>query len=174
MTTTSPREAWVDTFLRASAETSDARLVADQFIAAGWRPPVPAAQVEIDEEADAWYVRVLDVDVHHTTESAPVNLDWTRDGQLIGVELLGPLKHTPSPLPETEKAAAELRRLADQLDARGHQRDEIGDDDPSEDDTCAEEGLDCHTVAAVATWFRAALMLRRRADELSPAQEVTS
>jgi hypothetical protein len=42
------------------------------------------------------------VDVDHTTESAPVNLDWTRDGQLIGVELLGPLKRTPSPLPDSE------------------------------------------------------------------------
>lgn len=55
MTTTSPREAWVDTFLRASAETSDARLVADQFIAAGWRPPLPDSETEPDSwEAGAY------------------------------------------------------------------------------------------------------------------------
>lgn len=90
----------------------------DAVLAAGWRPPqpdsdsagcpcghfgtcdhnldqpapLPAASVEHDAEADAWYVRILDDDVHHTTESAPVNLDWTRDGTLIGVELLGPLR----------------------------------------------------------------------------------
>jgi hypothetical protein len=112
MTTTSPREAWVDTFLRASAETADARLVADQFIAAGWRPPLPAAQVEIDDEADAWYVRVLDVAVHHTTESAPVNLDWTRDGTLIGVELLG-RGEVPRP---ARCGCADAERLYDELE----------------------------------------------------------
>jgi hypothetical protein len=46
MTTTSPRDAWIDTFLRASAETADARLVADQFLAAGWRPPLPDSETQ--------------------------------------------------------------------------------------------------------------------------------
>lgn len=43
---------------------------------------------ETDHAVDAWYVRVLDEDVHHTTEESTVNTDWTRDGRLIGVELL--------------------------------------------------------------------------------------
>lgn len=65
-------------------------------------PASPPATVEVDDEADAWYVRILDEPVHHTTESAPVNLDWTRDGRLVGVELLGPLRRQSSPLPDSE------------------------------------------------------------------------
>lgn len=66
--------------------------VARAITEAGWRPPLPAATAEHDTEADAWYIRVLDEPVHHTTEHAPANLDWTRDGRLIGIELLGPLR----------------------------------------------------------------------------------
>jgi uncharacterized protein YuzE len=46
--------------------------------------------LEIDDFAGAWYLRVLDEDVHHTSEHhEPVNIDWTRDGRLVGVEVLG-------------------------------------------------------------------------------------
>lgn len=81
----------------------------------------PRAAAEHDTEADAWYVRVLDEPVHHTTESAPANLDWTRDGRLIGVELLGPLRREqaapdgwyPAAMREHDRAnAAELDRSA--------------------------------------------------------------
>jgi uncharacterized protein YuzE len=42
---------------------------------------------EYDTEADAWYVHVTHDDVDHTTEEF-VNVDWTRGGKLVGIELL--------------------------------------------------------------------------------------
>lgn len=42
---------------------------------------------EHDESVDAWYVRVSAEDVDHTTE-AITHVDWTRDGKLVGIELL--------------------------------------------------------------------------------------
>jgi uncharacterized protein YuzE len=42
---------------------------------------------EYDSEADAWYVHVKHDDVDHTTEEL-VNVDWTRDGKVVGIELL--------------------------------------------------------------------------------------
>jgi len=60
-----------------------------------WRLRIPAtalklALLEIDDFAGAWYLRVLDEDVHRTTEHhEPVNIDWTRDGRMVGVEVLG-------------------------------------------------------------------------------------
>lgn len=81
----------------------------------------PRAAAGHDTEADAWYIRVLDERVHHTTEHAPANLDWTRDGRLIGVELLGPLRREqlahdgwyPAAMREHDRAnAAELDRSA--------------------------------------------------------------
>lgn len=42
---------------------------------------------EHDEEANAWYVQVSDKDVDHTTEVI-ANIDWTREGELVGIELL--------------------------------------------------------------------------------------
>lgn len=71
---------------------------ADALLAAGWRPPqttLRAKELEVDGEAGAWYVRILDEDVHHTTEGAPVNIDWTRDGTMIGVEILGSADKEP-------------------------------------------------------------------------------
>lgn len=47
-----------------------------------------AKTAEHDPVAGAWYLQVLDEDVHHTTEGMPVNIDWTRDGSMVGVELL--------------------------------------------------------------------------------------
>jgi len=46
-----------------------------------------ATSVEADAERGMWYVHVLDEPVHHTTEAA-VNLDWTGDGNLIGIEMI--------------------------------------------------------------------------------------
>lgn len=40
-----------------------------------------------DTEANAWYVQVSDKDVDHTTEVV-ANIDWTRTGELVGIELL--------------------------------------------------------------------------------------
>ncbi|MBB1153974.1 hypothetical protein [Amycolatopsis dendrobii] len=78
-----------------------------------------------------------------------------------------PCDHKPAQ-PGRTGIVAELRDLAAKLTARANERDEIGDDDSGrEEDTCAEDGTDCHTVSAVATWFRAAQMLNRRADELA-------
>lgn len=59
--------------------------------------------------------------------------------------------------------AAELDRLADDLGARARRREAVGDGDPCEDE-CEE--VTCHTVAAVATWFRAAGVVRGRAAVL--------
>jgi uncharacterized protein YuzE len=45
--------------------------------------------LEVDDFAGAWYLRVLDEDVHRTTSGDDVHIDWTKDGRLIGVEVLG-------------------------------------------------------------------------------------
>lgn len=63
-------------------------------------PSARASSVEADGEHGMWYVNVLDDEpVHHTTEGAPVTLDWTRDGNLIGIELLGPGGEVPGSNP---------------------------------------------------------------------------
>lgn len=62
-------------------------------------PRVRATSVEADEEHGMWYVNVLDEPVHHTTEGAPVNLDWTPDGNLVGIELLGLGGEVPESVP---------------------------------------------------------------------------
>jgi hypothetical protein len=53
-------------------------------------PSVRATSVEFDEEYGMRYVTVLDEPVHRTTSETSVNVDWSRDGNLVGVELLGP------------------------------------------------------------------------------------
>lgn len=73
-------------------------VIADWIIGAGWRPPLRGKELEVDSDVDAWYVRILDDEVHHTSEGAPANIDWTRDGRMIGVELLG----AGGPLPADE------------------------------------------------------------------------
>lgn len=77
------------------------------FVMRASRAEVKAKELEVDGEAGAWYVRILDEDVHHTTEDAPVNIDWTRDGTMIGVEILG-----------SGESQAELRDVLDFLIAR--------------------------------------------------------
>lgn len=48
-----------------------------------------AIGLEVDREvAGAWYVQILEDQVHHTTEGVPVSIDWTHDGRMVGVELL--------------------------------------------------------------------------------------
>lgn len=71
-----------------------------------------ATSVEADTEQGMWYLNVLDEPVHHTTEGAPVNLDWTRDGTLIGVELLG-RGEVPRP---ARCGCADAERLYDELE----------------------------------------------------------
>lgn len=44
-------------------------------------------EADYDPEAEAWYIHVSDKEVHQTTEVV-TNVDWTRDGELVGVELL--------------------------------------------------------------------------------------
>jgi hypothetical protein len=53
-------------------------------------PSARASSVEFDEEYGMRYVTVLDEPVHRTTSETSVNVDWSRDGNLVGVELLGP------------------------------------------------------------------------------------
>lgn len=53
-------------------------------------PSVRASSVEFDEEYGMRYVTVLDEPVHRTTSDTSVNVDWSRDGNLVGIELLGP------------------------------------------------------------------------------------
>lgn len=51
--------------------------------------PAQAPALEVDGEAGAWYVRLLDEPVARTTEQpGPVNVDWTADGRMVGVEVL--------------------------------------------------------------------------------------
>ena len=65
---------------------------------------------------------------------------------------------------------AELEQLATVLEARGAERDQIGDDDGDQcDGEC--DHADCHTVSAVATWWRSGSLLRRRAAELRAGDE---
>ena len=74
-------------------------------VAAGWRPPLPAedlvGSLHVNSDDGPWYVRILDEQVHHTTEEAPSLIDWTADGRMIGVELLGSGRERP-PLPADE------------------------------------------------------------------------
>jgi hypothetical protein len=53
-------------------------------------PSVRASSVEFDEEYGMRYVTVSDEPVHRTTSDTSVNVDWSRDGNLVGIELLGP------------------------------------------------------------------------------------
>lgn len=60
-----------------------------------------AGQLEVASDSGPWYVRILDEAVHHTSEEAPALIDWTRDGRMIGVELLGSgRERTPQPAPQ--------------------------------------------------------------------------
>lgn len=70
---------------------------------------------------------------------------------------------------ERDALQAKLAGLAEEMDRRGRDRDEVGAEDGDKDDTCAEEGLDCHTVSAVATWHRAARLVRKSMGD-APAQ----
>src|SRR6266705_5214227 len=50
----------------------------------------PATEIEIDEQADAAYVRVAARSVERTEEIADgILLDFDADGELVGVEVLG-------------------------------------------------------------------------------------
>lgn len=58
-----------------------------------WRLRIPAtalraALLEVDDFTGAWYLRVLDENVYRTTGADDVNIDWTEDGRLVGVEVL--------------------------------------------------------------------------------------
>lgn len=53
-------------------------------------PSTRASSVEFDEEYGMRYVTVLDEPVHRTTSETSVNVDWSREGNLVGIELLGP------------------------------------------------------------------------------------
>lgn len=57
-----------------------------------WRLRLPALPkrvvlLEADDVAEACYLQVLDEDVHRTT-AEDVNVDWTADGRIVGVEVL--------------------------------------------------------------------------------------
>jgi uncharacterized protein YuzE len=50
----------------------------------------PATEIEIDEQADAAYVRVAARSVERTEEIAEgILIDFDADGELVGVEVLG-------------------------------------------------------------------------------------
>jgi len=80
-----------------SPDPCDLGVLADRFLER-WQPTtseedlVGALHVGGEFGEGPWYVRILADDVHHTTENAPANLDWTRNGQLVGIELLAPLR----------------------------------------------------------------------------------
>jgi hypothetical protein len=99
--------------------------------------------------------------VHDTATVGTVHEAWDRIRAILDRPAAAPAE--PS---EPSDAVEHLRDLAGCMRARARQRDEVGDDD-GEEDTCAEEGLNCHTVSAVATWDRAASMLEKRADALA-------
>lgn len=63
-----------------------------------------SAALEVDDEAGAWYVRLLDEDVAQTVEMVgPNHLDFTRDGRLIGVEILPPDSARPVTRPARQE-----------------------------------------------------------------------
>lgn len=67
-------------------EEYDLRAAAERFV----RSPGLRAALEVEGDASAWYLRVLDEPVHHTTDQ-PVDtlaIDWTRDGRMVGIEIL--------------------------------------------------------------------------------------
>ncbi len=55
--------------------------------------------------------------------------------------------------------------FADALKQRADRRAQVGDDDHDENGR-EEEGYDCHTAAAVATWLRASTMAKAQAIHL--------
>ncbi len=65
--------------------------------------------------------------------------------------------------------AAGLQRVADELRGRGHDRDVESVTGSGCDGEC--DNPDCHTVSAVATWERAALLVERKIRALSGVQQ---
>lgn len=55
--------------------------------------------------------------------------------------------------------------FSEELQRRADARAQIGEDDGAED-SCEDEGYDCHTAAAVATWLRARTVAKAHAIEL--------
>lgn len=77
------------------AETGDPRdfsvipVLIGRIRAASTATELQATTVEADAEHGVWYVRVLNDPVQHTETDVRVNIDWSRDGNLVGIELLG-------------------------------------------------------------------------------------
>ena len=69
-------------------------------------------RLEVESDTSPWYVRILDEQVHHTSEEAPSLIDWTADGRMIGVELLGSGRERTMP-DEIAVIADERRRVVD-------------------------------------------------------------
>lgn len=86
--------------------------------------------LEVDGDGGAWYIRLLDEDVARTTEPySLVNVDWTADGRMIGIEILAAqapdrdLRNTP----DTGQAARDERDLRARVQAV---RDSYAEADP--------------------------------------------
>jgi hypothetical protein len=110
--------AYCETSVQASADPEDGeqcpnlREYGSVYCAVHQPAPLPdkdlTGSLHVDGEDGPWYVRILDEDVHHTTEEAPSLIDWTRDGRMIGVELLGSGRER-SPLPDDKPVQIETR-----------------------------------------------------------------
>jgi uncharacterized protein YuzE len=88
-------------------------------------PTLGVGKLEVDDEASAWYIRLSDEQVAQTTEQpGPIHIDWSRDGRMVGVEILSrldrPVGGGDSTAPETprvylpgEKIPAGVRVMVD-------------------------------------------------------------
>lgn len=121
------------------------QLFEQQFIRCGGRKPGDPTWDELEEfERDEWWDRARD--------AAPL-IDAERSSRQAWAE-------------EAIRLEMAWGQLAEEMVGRGHQRDQVdGDDgDPCEEADC-QDAVSCHTVAAVATWFRAAHVVRSRLAE---------
>lgn len=51
--------------------------------------------LEVDDEAGAWYIRLSDEEAVRTTDQpGPVHVDWSRDGRMVGVEILSKINQS--------------------------------------------------------------------------------
>lgn len=94
--------------MKLRAELGEARKTADWWFKIAQNTARRTA-LEVDGEDDAWYIQLLDEPVARTTEQrGPVNVDWTRDGRMVGVEILPAQAGTGDTAAEAELAALEV------------------------------------------------------------------
>lgn len=97
MSTTDPKAAFLETFMRATADTADGDVVAERFVAAGWRPPLPEPAREPFDPNDESPAALVAAYLAHFLGERPARM---AAHIARGLDVLGLLR--PSPLPGSE------------------------------------------------------------------------